>query len=441
MYSLVEANDSAVLSLDRNSLRGYSISLSNNRGDDQRLLSCRFPTFAARANIKHCLQMLIGGTGSSSEYDNSSLALGSAAPAAVGSSPDAPRTRKQALIAFAQLGFSFVMCVCFIIGLTGHADIFTQTSGWNEVFTVVGSLFIFPIATATYNAVSFLLPQVTKQTEALLWLHGLRVALFASYIGQQGLFLAYLVTYSGSLTWLFLIPDVLYILLMLGSQFYGKFPSLWVNLYILTLGGKLAVFWPHLDQSDTNTFANKDNALGPNGLMATLMLTIPIVEFPVLISRLKTGMPIVEAYTFNMAAVFAHTLHFLDVLELYFLGLSRKDFAADVQYLLLIFSVMGHVASNFYYVSLFFSDSSVEQVMYRFQPTAIVDVLASKDATQSENLLHYFVWVLFFVDLPYGAMRFVAFCVHGTRISTFFAKNLMMMSSVTMLLFQHSRKR
>ena len=393
--------------------------------------------------------MLMGGSSKAlaSEYtDNSSLSHNAAAPmsSATGSGAALPRTRKEALVAFAQLAFSFVMCIAFIIGLTGHADIIMSVSGWNEVFTVVGSLFIFPIATATYNAVSFLLPQVSKQTEALLWLHGLRIALVLVYIGQQGLFLAYLVNYSSSLAWFFVIPDALYLVLMVGSQYFGKFPSLWVNLYVLTLAGKIAVFWPHLDQSDssTNTFADRNNSLGPNGLMATLMLTIPLIEFPVLISRLKMGVPIVEAYTFNMAAVFAHTLHFMDVLELYFLGLSRATFAADVQYLLLIFSVMGLIASNLYYVNLFFSDSSVDQVMYRFQPTAaIVDVLASKNATQNENLLHYFVWVLFFVDLPYGAMRFVAFCVHGTRISTFFAKNLMMMSSVTMLLFQHSRKR
>lgn len=103
--------------------------------------------------------------------------------------------------------------------MTGHAKAVTQVDGWNEVFTVVGSLFIFPIVTATYNAVSFLIPQVTKQTEALLWLNGLRVALVAVYMGQQGLFLAYLVSHCGALTWLFLVPDVLYLLLLLGSQF------------------------------------------------------------------------------------------------------------------------------------------------------------------------------------------------------------------------------
>jgi hypothetical protein len=354
-----------------------------------------------------------------------------------------PESTTQRIITSLQLAFSIVASAIFIFGVINRADLITGAEGWNEIFVVLGSLFVFPIASLAYETILRYFPfSVSKRQETKIWIWGLRIALFCVYCVQQGLFLTYLVLYSGPACWVFLVPDIAFLLLMTLSS---KFSTIAVNLYILVLAAKFAVFWPNLDQSDAsiNPFADRENQFGPNGLLASLMLTIPIIQFPVLLSRLAVGMSITQAYTTNMAAVFAHLLHYLDVLELYMLGLERNSFASDVQSLILIFVLMGLVSANLYYVTLFFNDDTVERMLQKLQPNQVLDALGGggDQNNNDDTLLHYFVWVLFFVDLPYATMRLVAFIVHGTRISTFFAKNLMMMASVTMMLVQHSKKR
>ena len=351
------------------------------------------------------------------------------------------KSLRQTIFTTLLLLVSLVASVFFVFGILNKSDLLFNESGWNEVCTVLGSLFVFPVMSIVYEFVAKRLPRLSKSTESTLWFYGLRIALLCVYCVQQGLFMTYLVLYSGSLCWLFLIADIPFLVLQLIST---KFTAIWMHLYIIVLAVKFGVFWPNLDQSDAadNPFANRDNQLGPNGLLATLMLTIPVIQFPVLISRLKLGMSMTEAYTTNMAAVFAHLLHFLDVLEMYMLGLERRAFASDVQSLILIFVMMGLITSNLYYIALFFNDDTVERMLQKLQPNTF-DALGGGNsvAGEDESLLHYFVWVLFFIDLPYGTMRFVAFIVHGTKISTFFAKNLMMMASVIMMLVQNSKKR
>ena len=141
-----------------------------------------------------------------------------------------------------------------------------------------------------------------------------------------------------------------------------------------------------------------------------------------------------------MAAVFAHTLHLLDTLELYFMGLERLKFPDDVQYLVLMFSIMGNVTCNLYYISLFVKEDTVERTLKRFQPSSI-DVFSADEQTKDEALLHYFVWMIFFVDIPYSTMRGISWAVHTTQLSPFFAKNLMMLAAVAMLMVRHSRQK
>ena len=341
------------------------------------------------------------------------------------------------LSVFAQVVFAFSSLAVFLCGISGHAYYLTASEGYDEVFTVVGSLFVFPFVFVAYRLLYPYFPTFNSQLESTLWYNGLRVALAVVYGIQQGFLLAYLTHYVSRLCYVFLLGDIVLLFLMILST---KFTSVWANLYVLLMAVKMGIFWPILDQSKTkdNPFANLNNTLGPNGLLAILMTTIPIIQFPVLISKLGGGSTtIVDAYTGNMAAVFAHTLHYMDVLELYFQGQERLKFADDVQYLLLLFALMGFVSCNLYYISLFFSDDTVQRIVKKFQPTA----MDAMETTKDETLLHYFMWVVFFVDLPYACMRFIAFLVHGTTISTFFAKNLMMMASVAMLMVQHSRER
>jgi hypothetical protein len=361
----------------------------------------------------------------------------------MGQAASEPESTTQRIITSIQLAFSIVASAIFVFGVVNRADIITGEDGWNEIFVVLGSLFVFPFVSLLYETFQKYVPfSISKDKEAVIWIWGLRIGLFCVYCVQQGLFLTYLVIYTGAASWAFLVPDIAFLLLMTMST---KFSTIAVNLYILVLAAKFATFWPNLDQSDAsvNPFADRNNQFGPNGLLACLMLTIPIIQFPVLLSRLQVGMSITQAYTTNMAAVFAHLLHYLDVLEMYMLGLERNGFAGDVQSLILIFVLMGLVCCNLYYVTLFFNDDSVERMLQKLQPNQVLDALGggAEQNSNDDTLLHYFVWVLFFIDLPYATMRLVAFVVHGTKISTFFAKNLMMMASVTMLLVQNSKKR
>ena len=310
---------------------------------------------------------------------------------------------------------SLVASVFFVFGILNKSDLLFNESGWNEVCTVLGSLFVFPVMSIVYEFVAKRLPRLSKSTESTLWFYGLRIALLCVYCVQQGLFMTYLVLYSGSLCWLFLIADIPFLVLQLIST---KFTAIWMHLYIIVLAVKFGVFWPNLDQSDAadNPFANRDNQLGPNGLLATLMLTIPVIQFPVLISRLKLGMSMTEAYTTNMAAVFAHLLHFLDVLEMYMLGLERRAFASDVQSLILIFVMMGLITSNLYYIALFFNDDTVERMLQKLQPNTLTPLVV---ATVSREKMKVYCTILYGCcsSLTYrmGQCDFVAFIVHGRR--------------------------
>jgi hypothetical protein len=132
----------------------------------------------------------------------------------------------------------------------------------------------------------------------------------------------------------------------------------------------------------------------------------------------------------------------MDTIDMYFILLQpSSSFSDDVRYMLLMFSVMGAVACNLYHVLLFFdmddgSDTAAGAV--RLRRLGDVAALSSSEGTKDERLLHYLLWLLFFVDLPYAAVRLVAFVVHGTQISVFAAKNFMMVTASTILVINHS---
>eukprot|EP00758_Cryptobia_borreli_P001164 Tbor_TRINITY_DN1995_c0_g1::TRINITY_DN1995_c0_g1_i1::g.3549::m.3549 len=188
-----------------------------------------------------------------------------------------------------------------------------------------------------------------------------------------------------------------------------------------------------------SSFRDRSVAFGSNGFTAVLMMSIPIIYYPVIISKLEAGMPITEAYSTDMAAVFAYTIHFMDFLELYMIGFERQSFQPDVQYMMVMFSIMGFMACNLYYIELFFRSEEMETMVKHFQPiAATVDSGFSAAGTgKDEALLHYFIWAVFYIDIPYASLRWIAFCVHGTVISFFFAKNILMITSVGMMVIYH----
>lgn len=336
-------------------------------------------------------------------------------------------------ILLGQLSLLVVASIIFMFGVTGTAERVTGLEGWDEVFTVCGMLFIFPILLFLYRLIAPMIPRLPPRRENTVWFWLLRAVLVGSFILQSAFFLIYLAKYNGDWYYFFILPDALICLMMLAST---RLTTLWSYLYISVMATKMGLFWFNLDPSNgPNVFQEKGNKYGVNGFLALLMLILPMIHYPVIISRLEAGMGMTEAYTTNMAAVFAHILHIMDSLELYMQGQTRRALAADVQYMLLIFALMGFVACSIYYITLFFRDEAAEKIIRRFQSNVLGDLETSKD----ESLLHYFMWTMIFIDLPYASMRFVAFCVHNnTKLSPFFAKNIAMIGSVLMLLFYNN---
>jgi hypothetical protein len=347
-----------------------------------------------------------------------------------------------------QILLVIVSLIFFFFGASNKANIIVQTDGYNEVFLVLGCLFLGPVIYTLYElATKFCAPTMKPSTELKLWTWGIRVAITLSFLAQAACLMVYLYAYVGQECLAFLVADIILLAIMLLRM---SWTSLWTTIYVLIFAVKIGIFWPNLDPSATdnhssttpapsgNHFLSIYNDLGENGWLATLFITIPIIHFPVHLSRLPTAGSIPEAFMSNMGAVFAHMLHYLDTLELYFLGVKRTGLPVDVQYLILMFSLMGCVTCNVYFISLFYQDDTVEKTLKRFQPS-VVGVFSAEEGVKNEDLLHFFLWMLFFIDLPYAALRGIIWIVHGTDLSVFFAKNLMMMASVATLIIQHSR--
>jgi hypothetical protein len=146
----------------------------------------------------------------------------------------------------------------------------------------------------------------------------------------------------------------------------------------------------------------------------------------------------------------------------------------------LMLSIMGLIAANLYYVLLFFPGSDVDKTDVAIagaaratgsrpffnsaaqlaranadagdavlggvlrRPRRVGDArdvasLAASHGTKDETLVHYLLWLVFFVDLPFAALRLVAWWVHNVRLSALLAKNVMMLVASIHLLIVHGR--
>jgi hypothetical protein len=324
--------------------------------------------------------------------------------------------------------FGALSLVLFIIG-AARADTALGLDGFNEAFICVGVLALCFLAMPLYTLLQRRLPPMPgTQTIAVV----LKVWLVVIFVVQQVATLAYLVYHLGPLYYLFIIPDVILCALAVRS----RSTVIFATGYVLTLCMKQMLLWPILSDASFNA---KENPLGPNGLRALLLATMPVIQLPVLIAKISLGIDLFDAYTSNMAAVFMHTLHVMDTIDMYFMsGVDRNVFPEDVQYMLVMFSIMGVVACNLYHVFLYFDTEETEGQAKLRRFGAEVGALSAQEGTSDERLLHYLLWLVFFIDLPFAAVRLVTFMVHNTQLSVFAAKNAMMMTAATMLVFKHS---
>jgi hypothetical protein len=269
---------------------------------------------------------------------------------------------------------------------------------------------------------------------------------------------------------------------------FENLATIWATLYIVTTSTKLYLIWR--TAFFTAEFRTGNTALGPNGLLAASLLTLPVIQFFIITSRLRRGHDLFSAYTTNMVAVFAHTLHVMDVTALYMQGSHEESaISGDSQYLYLTLSIFGGVAANLYHVLLFFPTNDDGSGGGSAETNAIaaafggvgggrytgaggffdnasssggalralggrrggqrrkggnsardVAALGASEGTQDEQLVHYLLWLVFFVDLPFGAVRLVSWWVHGVALSSLAAKNVMMITAATHLLVVHSKE-
>ncbi|ESL07298.1 hypothetical protein TRSC58_05015 [Trypanosoma rangeli SC58] len=371
--------------------------------------------------------------------DEVSTTCSNATPTATASDAGVPpscrsgcsRVLQAALVLFTLL--AFVMCV---MGMSGTSYLILRTNCWDEVFVVAGTYCLFYAVIAVCQTTPRM-PCVTHVFGAKLCVYALQLLLWLTYLAQQAVLLAYLVMYVGPLCWLFLIPDFAVAGMLAVTMTLTTSPAQlmqhWPAFYVFVQAGKLGVLWSVLGGAIMSA-----TRMGPDGLLGSLMLTILLVQFPVLLSRLRVGMSLTRAYTTNMAAVFAHVLHFMDVLQLYFTGTEMPQFPINVNRLVLFLAIMGHITSNMYYTALFLKDEETARFLRRFEARAGdgTDLIACAERARDDELLHYFLWTFFFIDLPYAVVRLVSLVVHGTEVSVFLGKNFMMAVGVVMLLMR-----
>lgn len=380
----------------------------------------------------------------------------------------------------------------------------TREEGFDEVFLVSGASVMFLFVMPIFNAVRRILPgmpHVDVLYKACVVLH------VSLVVVQIAVLQAYMVRYVGMGTLGFLAID----LLLIATVVFDQWATAWATLYIALLNLKFYLIWRVAFFAVE--FLDNVDSLGPNGLLVACLLTIPIIQFFVLIHRLRRGMDLFSAYTTNMVAVFAHTLHVLDVTALFMSGSLREVAAnySDSMYLYLVLSITGGMAANIYHVLLFFPSNDDDDnggaggdakamhalgeyfgrnnraiMMMRgglFEDNSTgggrigggggdagflkqgrggffggnstrsggrkggskrsgarnVASLGASEGTQDEGLVHYLMWLVFFVDLPFGSIRLVAWWINGVQLSSLFAKNVMMCVSATHLLVVHSK--
>lgn len=396
-----------------------------------------------------------------------------------GSNSITPLSWIQKLIFIGKIVVAILAIILFIFGAAGEAKLWTRgVSGFDEVFCIIGACTLFLFTKDFYGPIRKLippLPPVHILTRIVVGMHVLLV------IGQVGVLQAYLVEYVGIAMLGFLGVD----LLLLPVVVFDQYATIWATLYVVLTNVKLYLIW-------RTAFFNPDftasrTSLGPNGLLAASLLTLPVIQLFIITSRLKRGLDLLSAYTTNMVAVFAHTLHVMDVTALYMTGSHDESaISGDSQYLYLALSIFGGVAANLYHVLLFFptqddatpaTSNAITAALggvgggggrYTaagaggFFDTATssggalralggrsgkrrgggardVASLGASEGTQDEGLVHYLMWLVFFVDLPFGSVRLVSWWVNGGILSSLAAKNLMMITAATHLLIVHSK--
>eukprot|EP00759_Apiculatamorpha_spiralis_P053120 PhF_6_TR6106/c0_g1_i4/m.8987 len=269
------------------------------------------------------------------------------------------------------------------------------------------------------------------------WSLVLRVILVLLYAGQQILLDWYLIILTDSLSILyFLIADVFVLGCHLSSK--TRLERLGAYSYPIVMCVKLGQLLPVAEKTISQSI------FGPSGLVVSLLMSIPITQLPVQISLLDSGRSLHDAMTYQMDAVFAHTLHVIDSLNLFFMAFDPLwTFTGAVQNLMIILTIISFLTANVYYLALFVKKHPAEQnnnnssmsfaggnssmagnlsmFSSRFEAMFTHDGVAGggtqqqqqQNTSYDEDMLHYLIWLVFYIDLPLLTTRVVLWASHG----------------------------
>jgi len=121
-----------------------------------------------------------------------------------------------------------------------------------------------------------------------------------------------------------------------------------------------------------------------------------------------------------------------------------------VQNLILLLTIISFLTANMYYLALFVkkhpeerSSSAATNFSFLNQLSSLtsVDNTSGEEEFSSydEDMLHYLIWLCFYIDLPLLTARIVLWTSHGVPLSLFIVKDIKMITVVLTMMVKHSK--
>lgn len=399
-----------------------------------------------------------------------------------------------AVLGFLLIGIIDVGCVAFGIVELASGDAIFLNDGLGEVLTVLGTYFTIPylFILITFIALSnrFTLLPFLKKDFGLLPLHVMLAVTFVLFMVQQAFTDKYLALLRGDELLGFIAWDVL-TALMYG---YFRLTSPYAGMmYTVMYMSKLAAQWNYNYLSENQQF------FGPNGILAMLFMTIPIIQFPLYVAgsldeseddndlltttfggagasgaangkagKKKSGSHLADAFTKRFNLFLAHLLHSLDIISLYrFSFIDEEEIGQSDVYtlcptpfknLLAVLICVAFCANNLSILHLFhqrkgYRDAEIPFLPKRLQEasrrvedeTAQNEVSGSREesenASYQRRIFLYFMVMAVLCDLPLLVSRLELWRKDYWKLDIFIAKNCKNIADVIILMMRVDRNK
>lgn len=199
---------------------------------------------------------------------------------------------------------------------------------------------------------------------------------------------------------------------------------------------------------------------GPNGVLAMLFLTIPIIQFPLYVSG-ATGdqsVTIVEDFSTRFNLYLSHLLHSLDVISIYRFSFTAPVTTVDYvkcpapfKSLIIMMIALSFCGNNISILHLFYRRKGVEDAEIPLLPQRFLDasrrierdhagVKTDREvASHQRRMFQYFLFMLVVCDVPMLIARLELWRKSYWKLDIFVAKNLKNIIDVLMLMMRSDR--